>query len=61
VGINQKEAGINKRPKKVLNQFKERFKIVVLGSNTEKRFVIIFNLKKGELIVKLFLSFQKRE
>lgn len=43
VGINQNEAGINKRPKKVLNQFKDKFKIVVLGSKTENKFVIIFN------------------
>jgi hypothetical protein len=43
VGISQKEAGINNNPRKVLNQFRDKFKIVVLGSNTEKRLVIIFN------------------
>jgi hypothetical protein len=42
-GINQNEAGIRRSPKKVLNQFSDRFRIVVLGSKTEKRFVIIFN------------------
>lgn len=54
VGINQNDAGINKRPKNVLNQFKDKFKIVVLGSKTEKRFVIIFRLKKEGLIVKTY-------
>lgn len=44
-GINQKEQGINKRPIKVLNQFNDRLKIVVEGSNTENKLVIIFNLK----------------
>lgn len=45
-GINQKEHGINNKPKKVLNQFRESLKIVVEGSKTENKFVIIFNLMK---------------
>lgn len=44
-GINQKEQGIRFKPINVLSQFKERLKIEVEGSNTENRFVIIFNLK----------------
>lgn len=42
-GINQKEHGIINKPIKVLNQFNERLKIVVEGSKTENKFVIIFN------------------
>lgn len=42
-GRNQKEHGIIIIPIKVLNQFKERLKIVVEGSKTENKFVIIFN------------------
>lgn len=44
LGISQNMEGIIKRPKKVLSQFKDKFKIVVEGSNTENKFVIIFNL-----------------
>lgn len=44
-GINQKEQGIKSNPIKVLNQFKDKLKIVVEGSKTENKFVIIFNLK----------------
>jgi hypothetical protein len=44
-GINQKEHGINSSPIKVLSQFKDKLKIVVEGSNTENKFVIIFNLE----------------
>lgn len=43
-GINQYIEGIIKIPKKVLNQFSERLKILEEGSNTENKFVIIFNL-----------------
>lgn len=43
-GNSQKEAGIKNNPKKVLNQLSDKFKIVVDGSNTENKFVIIFNL-----------------
>ena len=41
-GITQNIDGININPKKVLIQFKERLNIVVDGSNTLNRFVIIF-------------------
>jgi hypothetical protein len=44
-GINQKEQGINNNPKNVLNQFNDKLKIVVEGSNTENKLVIIFNLR----------------
>lgn len=43
-GISQYIEGIIKSPKNVLDQFKDKFKIVVDGSNTENRLVIIFNL-----------------
>jgi hypothetical protein len=43
-GINQYIDGINNRPRKVLNQFNDKLKIFVEGSNTENRFVIIFKL-----------------
>lgn len=43
-GINQNIEGIIKIPKKVLNQFKERLKMLDEGSKTENKFVIIFNL-----------------
>jgi hypothetical protein len=43
-GRSQNLRGINKRPKKVLNQFKGIHRVVI-GSKTENRFVIIFNLK----------------
>jgi len=42
-GVNQKIDGININPIKVLSQFNDKLKIVVEGSNTENRFVIIFN------------------
>ncbi len=41
-GINQNIDGINKIPKKVLNQFNDKFNIEVEGSNTENKLVIIF-------------------
>lgn len=41
-GIIQNIDGININPKKVLIQFKERLNIVVEGSNTLNRLVIIF-------------------
>lgn len=44
LGINQNLNGITKNPKIVLNQFNEREKIDLVGSNTENRLVIIFNL-----------------
>ena len=44
-GINQKVLGINNSPINVLSQFNERLKIVVEGSNTENKLVIIFSLK----------------
>jgi hypothetical protein len=44
-GINQYEYGININPINVLNQFNEKLKIVVEGSKTENKLVIIFNLK----------------
>lgn len=43
-GINQKVIGINIIPKIVLIQFNEKFIIVVEGSNTENKLVIIFSL-----------------
>jgi len=43
-GIAQNKYGMNKKPKKVEVQFKERFIILDRGSNLENRFVIIFNL-----------------
>lgn len=42
-GINQKEHGINNKPKNVLSQFNDNLKIVVEGSKTENKLVIIFN------------------
>ncbi len=42
-GMIQYKAGINRRPKKVLSQFKDRLNNVVDGSNTENKLVIIFN------------------
>lgn len=44
--MNQKEHGINNNPINVLNQFNDKLKIVVEGSNTENKLVIIFNLKE---------------
>lgn len=44
-GINQYTEGINKIPKKVLIQFKDKLKILDEGSKTENKLVIIFNLK----------------
>lgn len=46
-GINQKIIGIKIRPIKILIQLSDILKILVEGSKTEKRFVIIFNLKKN--------------
>lgn len=43
-GINQYIDGIIKIPKKVLSQFNDKLKILEEGSNTENKFVIIFNL-----------------
>lgn len=43
-GIIQYNVGINKIPKNVDNQFKGRCIIDVIGSNTENKLVIIFNL-----------------
>lgn len=43
-GINQYIEGINNSPIKVLNQFNDKLKILVDGSKTENKFVIIFNL-----------------
>jgi hypothetical protein len=45
-GINQNAVGIKVNPRIVLIQFKERFITLVEGSNTENKFVIIFNLLK---------------
>jgi hypothetical protein len=42
-GINQKVRGRIIKPRKVLDQFKERFKMELLGSNTENKLVITFN------------------
>lgn len=42
-GSIQKEYGIIIKPIKVLIQFKDKLKIVVEGSKTENKFVIIFN------------------
>lgn len=44
-GITQNDKGKIKKPKKVLIQLKEKLKIEEEGSNTEKRFIIIFNYK----------------
>lgn len=43
-GKIQKIIGININPIKVLNQFNDKFKIEVEGSNMENKFVIIFKL-----------------
>lgn len=43
-GINQKVIGKINNPINVLNQLRDNLKIEVDGSNTEKRFIIIFNL-----------------
>lgn len=43
-GIAQYNIGINKIPRKVDNQFKDMEKILDVGSNTENKLVIIFNL-----------------
>lgn len=45
-GISQYAEGIIINPIKVLNQFSERLKIDVEGSNTENKFVIIFNISR---------------
>lgn len=42
-GMAQNSKGIKIIPKKVDNQFKDKFMIEEVGSNTENRFVIIFN------------------
>ncbi len=44
LGMNQNIIGKNKIPKKVLNQFSEKLKILVEGSKIENKFIIIFNL-----------------
>lgn len=43
-GINHILVGISSSPRKVLTQFKDKLKFLVDGSNTENRFLIIFNL-----------------
>lgn len=43
-GRNQYIEGINNSPINVLNQFNDKFMILEDGSNTENKFVIIFNL-----------------
>lgn len=42
LGVSQKIIGVKFRIKKIDNQFKGRLKLAV-GSNIEKRFLIIFN------------------
>lgn len=42
-GISQKAEGSKRIPKNVLNQLRERFMILLEGSNTENKFVITFN------------------
>jgi hypothetical protein len=44
-GINQYIDGIINRPKNVLIQFRDMLKMVVEGSKTENKLVIIFKLK----------------
>lgn len=44
-GKNQNIIGKNKIPKRVLNQFNDKLKILVEGSKIENRFIIIFKLK----------------
>ena len=44
LGIIQKDIGIIKNPNNLLDQLRERLKIDLVGSKTENRFVIIFNL-----------------
>lgn len=44
-GNSQYAEGNKRIPKKVLNQLRDRFIILLEGSKTEKRFVITFNLK----------------
>ena len=43
-GIIQNKVGINRRPKNVDNQLRGKCKIEDMGSNTENKLVIIFNL-----------------
>lgn len=42
-GISQYAEGSKRSPRKVLNQLRERFIILLVGSKTENRLVIIFN------------------
>lgn len=44
-GMSQNIEGIIINPRKVLNQFKEKLKILEEGSNTENKLVIIFSLR----------------
>lgn len=44
-GKSQYAEGNKRIPKKVLNQLRDRFIILLEGSKTEKRFVITFNLE----------------
>lgn len=44
MGSNQNINGIKMNNRKVLNQFKDKFIIVVEGSKTENKLVIIFRL-----------------
>jgi hypothetical protein len=44
-GINQNAVGIKVKPRIVLIQLRDKFITLVEGSNTENKFVIIFNLK----------------
>jgi hypothetical protein len=43
-GINHILIGMRASPRKVLIQFKDKLKLLVEGSNTENRFLIIFRL-----------------
>lgn len=43
-GINHILIGIRVNPRKVLSQFKDRLRLLVDGSNTENKFLIIFRL-----------------
>lgn len=43
LGISQNESGKTVKPSMVLIQFNDKLKILHVGSNDEKRFVIIFS------------------
>lgn len=57
-GMNQNIGGIIKIPKNVLIQFNERLKMLVEGSKTENKFVIIFSLMVNYLFF-VFVIFQE--